>query len=152
MSTLAIEFSEFVSNMASRFGGAIFLEDGRLSVVEDSIFFGNTAVQGGAIYSTLMLEQISFVKFSRNGAFFNSEESLSSNSACANSKGSGGTIFISSISTNDLYKVYDCDFRDNQASLFGGSIAVEQVIEMEGEKSNGSDILEANNHFVSNAA
>ena len=143
----------FSDNHAHDLGGAIYADDD--IKIKNSEFDGNSAKEGGAIYTSIIYEPSSNSKFIKNKATDGDGGAIYINNKC-NPKlssfrfeqntctGSGGAIYLDS--SNTILTLSDSTFNDNQAGQYGGAIFAPH-----GGITNS--IIELKNcHFTSNSA
>ena len=102
-----ISLCSFTGNIADNYGGAIIGYKSDFTNISESVFSRNQAGDGGAIY---MDDNAADTKIYNSN--FLDNEIISSDGGAIYMKGSNGVIF-------------DCNFKNNNASIFGGAISYE---------------------------
>ena len=134
----------FRGNNASHYGGAVGAMGARLVVQQGSIFDGNTALVGGALYCTGVNESalarcsLNDTEFTSNNATAETEETMSFDLDLSEGVEGGGAVAILFASAN----IADSLFSGNHANHSGGALL----------GGNGTDITVNGCKFENNAA
>jgi fibronectin-binding autotransporter adhesin len=124
--TAALRNSSFASNSATNNGGAIGIDSGGTLTITNSIFTGNSAVRGGAIFSNFATNTLYNCTFSANsaeegGAIANLDSVLvaANLNISANFAAAGGGIFNLN---NSFLTLNDSTLSSNFATNYGGAL------------------------------